>query len=383
MDRSIRIDTTNTRYHVIRAAASLVGWTVVYNGDEEIPAEFYSSAVSCSKGEEVDVVWTDKSVTTDRVRSLTCFQRLNHFPGIDCVARKAQLFHRVMRILKLSEGARQTTPNVNDHLKPFFPKSFVYPRDSAQILAYKDTVKPYFIVKPAKSCEGKGILLCKNPVERLESVEKSPLYGNCLVQEYVENPLLIDGKKFDLRLYVLLTRVADSSKSGGLEGIRLFMHQECLVRICADPYHSPTPSNEHDSTVHLSNYAVNKKTANFVAPSEGEHNDSNKRDSAFMKPFIDAYCAEKGIPHWWDTVWRRIGEAVVLAVLSGVNVLRREFVGAGAAHGHRADCSGCFELMGFDVMFTANTLQPIVLEITIPRRSFVRRKRTFGLSKKW
>ena len=44
-----------------------------------------------------------------------------------------------------------------------------------------------------------------------------------LVQRYIENPLLISGKKFDIRLYVVIK---------GVEKIEAYVCDEGLARFC-------------------------------------------------------------------------------------------------------------------------------------------------------
>ena len=44
-----------------------------------------------------------------------------------------------------------------------------------------------------------------------------------LVQRYIENPLLISGKKFDIRLYVVIKGAAQ---------IEAYVYEEGLARFC-------------------------------------------------------------------------------------------------------------------------------------------------------
>jgi hypothetical protein len=43
-----------------------------------------------------------------------------------------------------------------------------------------------------------------------------------VAQRYITNPLLIDGLKFDLRIYVLVA---------GIDPLRLFMYKEGIIKI--------------------------------------------------------------------------------------------------------------------------------------------------------
>ncbi len=58
--------------------------------------------------------------------------------------------------------------------------------------------------------------------------------GPSIVQEYIENPLLIDGFKCDLRVYVLITSCCP---------LRIFVYNEGLVRLSAEQYRNPVEPN--------------------------------------------------------------------------------------------------------------------------------------------
>jgi tubulin polyglutamylase TTLL6/13 len=84
-----------------------------------------------------------------------------------------------------------------------------------------------------------------------------------VVQRYMHKPYLIDGYKFDLRIYVLLA---------GVNPLRIFLYKEGLARFATVPYESPQPSNLSNLFMHLTNYAINKDNENFV-PNTSENND--------------------------------------------------------------------------------------------------------------
>ena len=69
---------------------------------------------------------------------------------------------------------------------------------------------PYFnknkwIIKPENSLARKGVKVVNNYKDLYDHVIKSK-YNEWICQEYIENPLLIDKKKFHFRLYVLIIK---------------------------------------------------------------------------------------------------------------------------------------------------------------------------------
>lgn len=53
-----------------------------------------------------------------------------------------------------------------------------------------------------------------------------------VVTRYVDNPLLVDGLKFDLRLYVLVSN---------FNPLTIYLYSQGLVRFATEPY-DPNPS---------------------------------------------------------------------------------------------------------------------------------------------
>ena len=70
-----------------------------------------------------------------------------------------------------------------------------------------------------------------------------------IVQRYISNPMLIDGLKFDLRIYVLITCV---------QPLRVFLYNDGLVRFATEKFEPPHEGNLNDLYQHLTNYAINK-----------------------------------------------------------------------------------------------------------------------------
>ncbi|EAN96966.1 hypothetical protein, conserved [Trypanosoma cruzi] len=407
------VNCSQTRYHVVRAAAVALGWYVEDEGRCHVPARFHgvalrrdmqavikrllSRGLSYDAGSSPQIQWLDKSVISSRVAALFCRHRVNHFPGMHVVARKAVLFKRLMRIRRRVRASSLLATSMRA-----FPWSFSASTELPQLERFfcarqeqqSSDGEPFFILKPNKGCQGKGIILTPEPLEALERL-KDKSRDEWLVQLYVTPPLCIERKKFDLRIYVLLTSVVvgrpprlrrgipqtlggetHGGHAGLLDGLQLFVHQDGLVRICAEEYANPNRKNCERASVHLTNYAVNRSAEGFSMGFLKETDDGgvcegNKRDFKFLQHYVNALpgedqrvesTAETAALSRWECLLRRIDICIMLTLLSGLEELQREFIGTGASRGSRSDGRNCFELLGFDLMLTEE-LEPVLMEV--------------------
>lgn len=71
-------------------------------------------------------------------------------------------------------------------------------------------------------------------IQLYRNAEKIPPSEHFIVQEYIDKPLLLEGYKFDLRIYVLVT---------SCDPLRIFIFNDGLVRMSTDKYVNPADAN--------------------------------------------------------------------------------------------------------------------------------------------
>jgi len=98
-----------------------------------------------------------------------------------------------------------------------------------------------------------------------------------VVSRYIENPLCIDGFKFDMRLYVAVTSYTP---------LRVYLFEEGLTRFATVQY-AGGGEELHNCCMHLTNYSLNKSSANYVRCDDPEVEDyGNKWSMSAMLRYL-------------------------------------------------------------------------------------------------
>ncbi|CBZ54072.1 putative tubulin-tyrosine ligase family protein [Neospora caninum Liverpool] len=198
-----------------------------------------------------NLLWTWHRPRIDYNRLLS-FQKVNHFPESRQLTRKDNLKRCIERFQKAA-GRRA------EHFR-IIPKTFLLPKEYTAMVSemcempdYPTKQKRVWICKPKDSSRGRGIFLTN-------SVDDIRYTDNLVVQEYIANPLLLNGRKFDLRLYVLVT---------SFNPLEAFVYKQGFARIARVPF-TLDPEHLNNRFMHLTNAAIQNEWQEISSDSDNE-----------------------------------------------------------------------------------------------------------------
>ena len=184
--------------------------------------------------------------------------------------------------------------------------------------------KNIWIVKPGHKSRGRDISIHSNIRDIYNYTDTS---DPCIVQKYIENPLLINLKKFDIRQWVLVTND---------EPLVVWVFKECYLRFTIKDYSSDQLSNLF---AHLTNNSISKKSKEFLKADIQGCMWSLESFKNFLK-------AEYEFNAWEEKIYPEIK-----------NIVKRSLFAVGSLGRKNS-----FELLGYDFMIDSN-LTPWLLEI--------------------
>ncbi|XP_069688857.1 tubulin polyglutamylase ttll-5-like isoform X2 [Periplaneta americana] len=181
-----------------------------------------------------------------------------------------------------------------------------------------------WICKPVGQSQGRGIFLFKELGDLCYD-------SNAIVQRYIQNPLLIGGYKFDLRLYVCIP---------SYHPLTVYLYREGLARFSTDKFSMADLTNPF---CHLTNSSLNKWGPGY--------NEKKERVGAGCKwslKQLRRYFHQAKISDW--LLWQRVSSLIVLTVVSQLSGI--------------PSTANCFEFYGFDVLIDSS-LRPWLLEVNL------------------
>ncbi|XP_078189774.1 polyglutamylase complex subunit TTLL1 isoform X2 [Callithrix jacchus] len=188
-------------------------------------------------------------------------QIVNHFPNHYELTRKDLMVKNIKRYRKELEKEGSPLAEKDENGKylylDFVPVTYMLPADyNLFVEEFRKSPSSTWIMKPCGKAQGKGIFLI-NKLSQIKKWSRDSKTSSFVSQSnkeayvislYINNPLLIGGRKFDLRLYVLVSTYRP---------LRCYMYKLGFCRFCTVKY-TPSTSELDNMFVHLTNVAIQK-----------------------------------------------------------------------------------------------------------------------------
>ena len=149
-----------------------------------------------------------------------------------------------------------------------------------------------------------------------------------VVQRYIDNPYLVGGKKFDLRLYVVVTSYSP---------LNVWIYRSGFARFTNARYNSDV-SDITNNFMHLTNVAIQKTAEDYDKRTGG------KWDLRRLKLHMISQFGQETT----DAVFWEMQMIIIRSLLSAQGVMIND--------------KHCFELYGYDIMID-DTLKPWLIEV--------------------
>ena len=258
---------------------------------------------------------------------------MNHFPNHYELTRKDLMVKNIKRYRKeLEKDDAGSGPSASQ--MDFVPMTFTLPADySLFVEEYRRAPNLTWIMKPTGKAQGKGIFL----INKLAQVRRwAQTYWNAartaseayIVSRYIERPLLIGGRKFDLRLYVVVC---------SYRPLRVYLSRLGFARFCNVKYTNEICELDNQF-MHLTNVAIQKHGEEY----NEQH--GNKWPLSCLRLYLESNHGHAPT----RALFEQIDTIVVHSLKACQNVIVND--------------RHCFELYGYDLLIDAD-LKPWLIEV--------------------
>ena len=308
-----------------------------------------------SNPNEAQFIWqaTSKNIKFIRLVSYLPAQIINHFEYHCEVSNKLNLFNNLAGYCSevgedLAELVPATFPvdlrskRLNSQVSLFVsffkalkteksPRSRTASNENISIPETHYIGKNIWLIKPADYNRGRGIKIF-NTLESLKSIiselmaelhssPKDIKDSQYVIQKYIESPLLIENRKFDIRVWVLVTHK-----------LSVYFYKEGYIRTSSQTF-SLDDETLNNKFVHLTNNAIQKESEFYSKFELG-----NQLSFASIQDYFILNNSKIEFAGLIETMKKMISLSFA-AVKKKINLNNREF---------------CFEVFGFDFIVDSN-----------------------------
>ncbi|XP_063441577.1 probable tubulin polyglutamylase TTLL9 isoform X3 [Mytilus trossulus] len=260
-------------------------------------------------------------------------QKILHFRNHYELTRKNLMVKNLKRLRKQTEREQGKTEAQSFD---FYPTTYELPSEyHIFVEEFKKNLGIIWIMKPAAKSQGKGIFLFRRlkDITDWKKGEYQPLSDQTrdvpetyVVQRYIENPLLIGGRKFDVRVYVLVC---------SYNPLKVWLYRGGFARFSNTRF---SLDSIEDTYVHLTNVAVQKNAPDYD-PEKG---------CKWSTQQLRKYLAAK---HGVDKV-QKMFKAIDNIIIKSLQSVQKIII----------NDKHCFEMYGYDVLLD-DDLKPWLIEI--------------------
>ncbi|KAG0560721.1 hypothetical protein KC19_9G007800 [Ceratodon purpureus] len=276
-------------------------------------------------------------------------QRFNHFRNYYELTRKDLLIKNLKRMKKNLEREGQV---VEAGKYNFFPQTYALPAEYGLFVEEFKRTSPnqnltklpkgsrslqevgVWIMKPVGKARGRGIFLFTrlNQISEWKKDHRwkveNPQVENYIVQRYIDNPYLIGGKKFDLRIYVVVL---------SYNPLKAYVYRSGFARFTIAHF---TIKKEDivNNLVHLTNFSIQKHAPTFKSKT------GTKWSLHSLKMHMISKHGEQDV----NGLFHNIHMLILRSLLAVQNVIIQD--------------KHCFELYGYDILVD-DSLKPWLLEV--------------------